>query len=192
MDLSGIVESLQRGLTGIPLVAYALILLGGPTAALIGYRLIVVARRAATSSSAEAAPFWVCQSCRSVNELRLSRCYRCAIERDFDRRDRGHRRAASWPANHRPGARGLAIRDAGREPRRWPGSRSGSPGDGRTNVRARSRACWARSGRRAEVGTVERADRERRFPYSCWRPGAGRRNPPAASGPPITRRGGVR
>ncbi len=82
MDLSGIVESLQRGLTEIPPIAYALMLLGGPTAALIGYRLIVVARRATTSSGAEAAPFWVCQSCRSVNELRLSRCYRCAVGRD--------------------------------------------------------------------------------------------------------------
>ncbi len=82
MDLNGMVESLQRGLTGIPPIAYALMLLAGPTAALIGYRLIVAAHRSTTSTRAEAAAFWVCQSCRSVNELRLSRCYRCAIERD--------------------------------------------------------------------------------------------------------------
>jgi hypothetical protein len=63
-------------------VAIALALLAGPTAALIVYRLLGVARRMRTSSEVEVAPLWVCQACRSVNELRLSRCYRCGVERD--------------------------------------------------------------------------------------------------------------
>jgi hypothetical protein len=82
IDLNGLVESLQGGLGEIPTVAIVLALLGGPTAALIGYRLIGMARRMRTAPDAEVAPLWVCQDCRSVNELRLSRCYRCGVERD--------------------------------------------------------------------------------------------------------------
>lgn len=82
IDLSSLAESLQRAFGEIPPIAIALALLAGPTAALVGYRLIGVARRVQTSSEVEAAPLWVCQDCRSVNELRLSRCYRCGVERD--------------------------------------------------------------------------------------------------------------
>lgn len=82
IDFSSFVESLQRGFGEIPPVAIALALLAGPTAALIGYRLIGVARRIQTSSEVETAPLWVCQDCRSVNELRQSRCYRCGVEHD--------------------------------------------------------------------------------------------------------------
>jgi hypothetical protein len=82
IDFSSLVESLQGGLGEIPPGAIVLALLGGPTAALIGYRLIGMARRIRTSPDAEVAPLWVCQDCRSVNELRLSRCYRCGLERD--------------------------------------------------------------------------------------------------------------
>jgi len=82
MDLSALIESLRRGLEAIPPVVVVLGLLGGPTAALIGYRLIGVARRTPASPEPEAPRFWVCHACRSVNELRLSHCYRCATERD--------------------------------------------------------------------------------------------------------------
>jgi hypothetical protein len=82
IDFSGLTESLQRGLGGLPAAAIVLALLAGPTAVLIGYRLIRVARRASGSGQVEAAPLWVCQACRSVNELRLSRCYRCGVGRD--------------------------------------------------------------------------------------------------------------
>ena len=82
MDLSTAIESLQRGFGEIPPIAIALVLLAGPTAALIGYRLIGVARRMQASPAVEAAPLWVCHECRSVNEFRLSRCYRCGAEQD--------------------------------------------------------------------------------------------------------------
>ena len=84
MDLSAFVDSLQRGFAAIPPIAIALVLLAGPTAALIGYRLVGVARRMQTAPEVEAAPLWVCHDCRSVNELRVSRCYRCGLERDRD------------------------------------------------------------------------------------------------------------
>jgi hypothetical protein len=82
IDLGALGESLQRGFGEIPPVAIALALLAGPTAALIGYRLISAARRAPISTEAEAAPYWVCQDCRSINELRLPRCYSCGLSRD--------------------------------------------------------------------------------------------------------------
>lgn len=81
IDLSGLVESIQRGLGLIPSPAIAIALLAGPTAVLIGYRLIGLARRRQIPSPTVAA-LWVCQDCRSVNDLRLSRCYRCGLERD--------------------------------------------------------------------------------------------------------------
>jgi hypothetical protein len=82
IDLSSFGESIQRGLGEIPPVAIALTLLAGPTLLLIGYRLIGVARRIQTSPEIEAEPFWVCQDCRSVNELSHANCYRCGLARD--------------------------------------------------------------------------------------------------------------
>ena len=82
MDLSAFIDSVQRGFGQIPPVAIALVLLAGPTAALIGYRFIGAATRLQAAPEVEAAPQWVCPGCRSVNELRISRCYRCGLERD--------------------------------------------------------------------------------------------------------------
>ena len=81
IDLSALGESLQRGFGEIPPIAIALVLLAGPTVALIGYRLIGAARRPA-SGQLEAAPLWVCHDCRSINALRLDRCYHCGMGRD--------------------------------------------------------------------------------------------------------------
>lgn len=82
IDLSALGESFRRGIGEIPPIAIALALLAGPTAALIGYRLINAARRLKMTSGVEAAPFWVCHDCRSVNDLNASRCYHCGLERD--------------------------------------------------------------------------------------------------------------
>lgn len=82
MDPSVFVDSLQRGLREVPPIAIALVLLAGPTAALIGYRWVGAGRRARKANEASAVPFWVCHDCRSVNELRTLRCYRCGVERD--------------------------------------------------------------------------------------------------------------
>jgi len=83
IDLSALGESLGRGLGEIPPVAIALALLAGPTAALVGYRLIGAARRMPATGQIEPAPFWVCHECRSINELRQKRCYHCSLSRDL-------------------------------------------------------------------------------------------------------------
>ena len=82
IDFSGLMVSLQDGFGAIPPVGIALVLLAGPTAALVVYRMIGMARRIRATPLAEVVPLWVCQDCRSVNELRLSRCYRCGLGRD--------------------------------------------------------------------------------------------------------------
>ena len=81
MNLSALVDSLERGFSEIPPIAIALMLLAGPTVALVGYRLMGVARRMQTAPEVET-PLWVCPDCRSVNELRVSHCYRCGLGRD--------------------------------------------------------------------------------------------------------------
>lgn len=82
-DLSSIGDALQRGFGELPPIAIALVLLAGPTVALIGYRLVGVAqRRLQTSEEIEAAPMWVCHDCRSVNQFRDARCYRCGTARE--------------------------------------------------------------------------------------------------------------
>ena len=81
IDLGALGESLQHGFGQIPSIAIALALLAGPTAALIGYRL-VSARSTPVSIDVEASPYWVCQDCRSINELRQPRCYSCGLSRD--------------------------------------------------------------------------------------------------------------
>ncbi|MGZ8438546.1 MAG: zinc finger Ran-binding domain-containing protein [Candidatus Limnocylindrales bacterium] len=80
--MSAFIDSMQRGFGQIPPIAIALVLLAGPTAALIGYRFISAATRLQAAPKVEAAPKWVCPGCRSVNELRVSHCYRCGLERD--------------------------------------------------------------------------------------------------------------
>ena len=82
IDVSALIESFRRGFSEIPTIAIALGLLAGPTLALIGYRLIGVARRAGSTTNAEPAPFWVCHDCRSINELRAGHCYHCGLGRD--------------------------------------------------------------------------------------------------------------
>jgi len=80
-DLSSIGDALSRGFGELPPISIALALLAGPTLALIGYRLIGAARRIPTSE-AEVSPMWVCHDCRSVNQFRDARCYRCGTSRE--------------------------------------------------------------------------------------------------------------
>lgn len=80
--MNGFAEALQRGLAEIPPVAIAIALLAGPTIGMIGYRFLSNARRLRSADEVAAAPYWVCVDCRSVNELRLSRCYHCHQHRD--------------------------------------------------------------------------------------------------------------
>lgn len=67
---------LQAGVSVLPPALIAAILLSGPTAAWLLYRF-VVQPRAIRMASGDLSALWVCPSCRSVNELRMARCYRC-------------------------------------------------------------------------------------------------------------------
>jgi hypothetical protein len=79
-DLTGLFEAIWSSLRVIPPPVIGIVLLGSPTAALMGYRMIVAGRRRAEAPAAAA--LWVCRDCRSVNHLGLSRCYRCGLEQD--------------------------------------------------------------------------------------------------------------
>jgi hypothetical protein len=83
IDLTGLFEGIWSGFRVIPTPLIAIVLLGGPTAALIGHRLVVAGRRRVEAPVAAAA-LWICHDCRSANQLRLSRCYRCGTKRGAD------------------------------------------------------------------------------------------------------------
>ena len=131
MDLSAFVESLQRGFGEIPPIAIALVLLAGPTVALIGYRLIGRGPADADVAGGRSRP--------AVGLPRLSlgqRVPRVALlplrrRARRGRRDRGDRRSTGRAA--RPTLRGagrLAVRGRRRSGR--PISGPGVPGDGRS------------------------------------------------------------
>ena len=82
IDLGALGDSLRNGFEQIPPIVIALALLAGPTAALVVYRLVSASRRTPVSTEVEVSPYWVCQDCRSVNELRQTRCYSCGLSRD--------------------------------------------------------------------------------------------------------------
>lgn len=75
-DVDYWITALRAGIGLVPPILIAIVLLGGPTAAWLLYRF-VVQPRAKRLGSMDAAAMWVCPNCRSVNELRMSRCYRC-------------------------------------------------------------------------------------------------------------------
>ncbi len=86
MDLSEIAESFRRGVQEVPPIVIALALLAGPTIVLVIYGLFSVARRMQGSSeNVKATPYWVCRDCRSINEMRLARCYHCGLARTATR-----------------------------------------------------------------------------------------------------------
>jgi hypothetical protein len=70
------IDSLQTGIGLVPPALIAIVLLGGPTATWLLYRF-VVQPRTARQRAFERNAYWVCPNCRSVNDFRLSRCYRC-------------------------------------------------------------------------------------------------------------------
>jgi hypothetical protein len=70
------IDSLRAGIGLVPPALIAMVLLGGPTAGWLLYRF-VVQPRTIRARAFERASFWVCPNCRSVNDFRLTRCYRC-------------------------------------------------------------------------------------------------------------------
>jgi hypothetical protein len=71
------IESVRVGIGLVPPALIAIVLLGGPTAGWLLYRFVVEPRAARGGRAYDGARFWVCPNCRSVNDFRLQRCYRC-------------------------------------------------------------------------------------------------------------------
>lgn len=81
IEPSDAIENIQRSLDLIPPAIFAIIFLAGPTAAWLLYRFVVQPRmRRYAADGSEL--LWICERCRSANEVRSSRCYRCALERE--------------------------------------------------------------------------------------------------------------
>lgn len=75
------IENVQRSLGLVPPAILAIVFLAGPTLAWLLYRFVVQPRtRRYAADGSEL--LWICDRCRSANEVRSSRCYRCATERD--------------------------------------------------------------------------------------------------------------
>ncbi len=77
-DIGQLIDTIRAGIGAIPPVIMAIVLLGGPTASWLLYRYVVQPRTTRMRlRGRRPAALWVCANCRSVNALRLSRCYRC-------------------------------------------------------------------------------------------------------------------
>lgn len=71
-----LIELLRAGVSLVPPIIIAVILLGGPTAAWLLYRFVVQPHRMRMLSK-DLSAMWVCPACRSVNDLLMPSCYRC-------------------------------------------------------------------------------------------------------------------
>jgi hypothetical protein len=80
VDLSEAIESLQNSLDVVPAAIAAIIFLAGPTVAWIVYRVVVLPRTSRYTEEGGGL-LWMCVQCRSANEVRDTRCYRCGLER---------------------------------------------------------------------------------------------------------------
>lgn len=75
------IESFRAGVGLVPPALVAVVLLAGPTVSWLLYRFIVQPR-ARRMRAMDLSAMWVCSKCRSVNELRMARCYRCDARPD--------------------------------------------------------------------------------------------------------------
>lgn len=75
-DIEYWIEALRAGIDLVPAPIAAMILLGGPTAGWLLYRFVVQPRHS-RMRGLDPSALWVCANCRSVNAMRLERCYRC-------------------------------------------------------------------------------------------------------------------
>jgi hypothetical protein len=85
VDIEYWINALRAGIDVVPTVLIAMVLLGGPTAAWLLYRFVVQPRTMrARAKAAAGAAMWVCPTCRSVNDLAMTRCYRCVATPNED------------------------------------------------------------------------------------------------------------
>jgi hypothetical protein len=81
LDPGDIVAQLQRMVGLVPGALLAIVILAGPTTAWLLYRFVVQPRTRRFAHDGDPL-LWICSDCRSANEVRHSRCYRCGLERD--------------------------------------------------------------------------------------------------------------
>jgi hypothetical protein len=81
VDPSALVEAVIDGLSKIPSGIFAALLLGGPTVVWLILRFANPRDARSRYGSVSADLHWICPECRSLNEDRNARCYRCFLMR---------------------------------------------------------------------------------------------------------------
>jgi hypothetical protein len=147
------IDNLRAGIGLVPPALIAMVLLGGPTAGWLLYRFFVQPRTARLRAF-NRATLWVCPNCRSVNDLRLRRCYRCdaqPAEEDLELIE-AH---PSGPRRLRPVGPGLDLGGPRSRPRPRPVSRLEMPSAGwETDTSA-----WVKESDQAWDEDIEEVDR---------------------------------
>ena len=77
VDPGGLFEALMNGLAQVPSALIAAALLAGPTAIWLIARFLNPPDVAKRDEGGLEELLWVCQACRSINEIRIPSCYRC-------------------------------------------------------------------------------------------------------------------
>lgn len=81
LDPFGALESLERAIGVPPAAIVAIVLLAGPTVVWVLYRFVVQPRTSRYDDTGLDL-LWICERCRSANEVRSGRCYRCGLDRE--------------------------------------------------------------------------------------------------------------
>jgi hypothetical protein len=82
VDPSALVEAVIDGLSKIPSGIFAALLLGGPTVVWLILRFANPRDARSRYGSVAADLHWICPECKSLNEDRSARCYRCFLARE--------------------------------------------------------------------------------------------------------------
>lgn len=81
IDPTHILGQVERAIGLMPAAVLVIVMLAGPTLAWLLYRFVVQPRtRRYADHSLDV--FWVCEDCRSANDVRDARCYLCGLDRD--------------------------------------------------------------------------------------------------------------
>jgi hypothetical protein len=81
VEISSAIDSVLTAIGQIPPAIFAILLLAGPTAAWIVYRGVVVPRRSRYAWD-DPDLLWICENCRSANQVQRTHCYRCGYDRE--------------------------------------------------------------------------------------------------------------
>ena len=81
VDPNGFLDAISSGLEKVPAGLFAAALLAGPTLIWLIARVVNPSEHRQRTHTPRDNLEWVCESCRSVNEDRLDRCYSCRVRR---------------------------------------------------------------------------------------------------------------